>query len=159
MTIELKSLSANELLSLSSQITQELRRRGILRTNNKPLGDYVEWLVSTKLNLTLAGSSNPEIDAVDSVGQRYQIKSRTIKNARRAKPLVQIRNLTEGSFDYLIMAYLNPLYDVEQCLLIPNETVLRYAKYSKHTNAFIFRATINLLSEPSIEDITDKLRG
>jgi hypothetical protein len=155
MVLDLTNLSIQELLALSSEITQELRQRGVLRTNNKPIGDYVEWLVATKLNLQLAGSSNPKIDATDGNGKSYQIKSRMIKNVNRAKPLVQIRNLEAGSFDYLIMAYLNPAYEVQQCLLIPSETVIKHSRYSKHTNAFIFRVSTSLIVESSIKDITD----
>ncbi len=43
---ELEHRSTADLLARYGRTLAELRRRGILRTNNPPAGDYGEWLVA-----------------------------------------------------------------------------------------------------------------
>ena len=50
---------------------------GVVRTYNSPVGDYAEWLVSTKLQLQLEKNSEKGYDAINvENGLRYQVKSR-----------------------------------------------------------------------------------
>ena len=74
--IDLTGLTIDELLATHSVILDELRHRNVIRSKNNPTGDYTEWLVSTKLNLTLETNSAKGFDATDSHGLRYQIKGR-----------------------------------------------------------------------------------
>lgn len=48
------ALSTPELLAGYASRLAELRRRGVLRTNNPPAGDYAEWLVQRALGGNLA---------------------------------------------------------------------------------------------------------
>jgi hypothetical protein len=82
-------LTIRELLQYYADIIDELKRRKIVRTVNNPLGDYTEWLVAQKLNLTLSGNSTAGYDAVDMVGTRYQIKSRRVHPANASRQLSQ----------------------------------------------------------------------
>ncbi len=47
-----------ELLAQYAATLVELRRRGVLRTNNAPLGDYAEWLLHRALGGALANSTS-----------------------------------------------------------------------------------------------------
>ena len=68
-----------ELLRLYSGVIRELKAYKVIRTNNV-VGEYAEWLVSKRMNLTLAPPSEKGYDASsrDESGReiRYQIKSR-----------------------------------------------------------------------------------
>jgi len=77
---EFQLLDDVQLLVQQSTILDELRRRGILRSRNNPTGDYGEWLVSTRLGLTLAQASEKGFDASDQDGLRYQIKARRLSS-------------------------------------------------------------------------------
>lgn len=77
-TVQLDSLSAQELLELHSGVITELRKRGIVRSENNPLGDYTEWLVAHKLGLKLETYSTYGCDAISVDGFRYQIKGRRL---------------------------------------------------------------------------------
>lgn len=63
-SMNLATLSVHELLSLQADAIDELKKRGVLRTKNNPVGDYAEWLVSHALNLTLAKNSSAGYDAL-----------------------------------------------------------------------------------------------
>ena len=69
-------LTIAELLATHSAVLDELRHRNVIRSKNNPTGDYAEWLVSTKLGLTLETNSVKGFDATDLHGLRYQIKGR-----------------------------------------------------------------------------------
>lgn len=70
-----EKLSVRELLQCYVDTIAELKIRKIVRTGNNPTGDYAEWLVAKKLNLTLETNSKAGYDAVDAQGTRYQIGS------------------------------------------------------------------------------------
>ncbi len=63
-----------------ASIINSLYSAGVVRTYNSLVGDYAEWLVSTKLNLHLEKTpiySEKGYDAMDAEnGLRYQVKSR-----------------------------------------------------------------------------------
>lgn len=97
-----KLLSIEQLLNQYTQILDELRERGVIRTENSPIGDYAEWLVAKCLGLTLKKSSNSGYDAIDTEGVKFQIKSRRITPKNPSTQLSAIRNLESQDFDYLI---------------------------------------------------------
>ena len=89
--VDLKKLSVEDLLKLispSSEVIQELRRRDVLRTKNigGEVGEYYAikfynkvdinlYEVSKKLpNLTLAGKTTKNVDALSRDGKIYSIK-------------------------------------------------------------------------------------
>jgi hypothetical protein len=57
----------------------ELQRRGVVRTNNAPAGDYAEWLCAMALGGTLVGNSVPSHDLILRTGVRVQVKARVVE--------------------------------------------------------------------------------
>lgn len=100
--MDLSATSVPGLLRLYTKILDELRHRGVTRSTNNPAADYTEHLVSTKLGLTLAGSSVSGFDALDANGRRYQIKGRRLTRQNKSTELSAIRNLPDHPFDFLI---------------------------------------------------------
>ena len=74
--MNLEELDPIDLLRLQANATKELRRRSIVRTNNNPLGDYTEWLVSRKMGLSRAANSRAGYDSISEAGVTFQIKGR-----------------------------------------------------------------------------------
>ena len=109
---DLKQCSERELLRLHAAIIDELKRRGVVRTRNSPIGDYTEWLVSTTLGLKLANYSAAGYNATDAAGTRFQIKGRWVTPDSNSRQLSAIRNLDKKDFDYLIAVIFDAAFNV-----------------------------------------------
>ena len=99
--IDLTKLSSTELLALYARISEDFRRRGLTRSSNNPVGDLAEYLFCKAFDWTQAGNSKANLDAVDSDGNRYQIKGRRPTRHNRSRQLSAIRDLNGNHFDVL----------------------------------------------------------
>ena len=110
----LNEFAPRELLRLYGSILDDLHSRGIVRTSNNPVSDYTEWLVSTRLNLKLAGNSEKGFDATSySDGLKYEIKARRVTPANKSRQLSAIRDIEGNHFDFLIAV----VYDKKESTL------------------------------------------
>lgn len=158
---EIKSKSSIELMNMYADILIELNSRKVVRTYNSPVGDYAEWLVAEKLNLTLEKNSQKGFDAYESkTKKRFQIKSRWERGnpSPQSRKLNVIRNYEENQFDYLIVVIFNERFDVKEAYSIPHEVIRQYARYSKHQNGYILMAMGQILHDDKVENITYKFR-
>jgi hypothetical protein len=154
----LKKMSVTGLLQTHAAINSELRSRGILRSQNSPVGDYCEWLVAKKLKLTLATKSTSGYDATGTDGIRYQIKCRCINPDNKSRQLSAIRNLDGHDFDYLIGVLFDDKFKVVRAAKIPYAIIGQHAKFQKHTNSHILHLPDKLFGDAHVEDITESLR-
>ena len=82
--LDLSKYSPTEIITLYSSSIKELKRRGIIRTNNVlgDLGEYlaIEYYKNTKglPKLQPAPVGTKSIDAISVNGERYTIKSTTV---------------------------------------------------------------------------------
>lgn len=72
-------LSVRELLASYVAILDELKRRGLVRTRNSPLGDLAETLAVRAYGGTLAPNSEKNYDLISSDGRKIQVKARTVQ--------------------------------------------------------------------------------
>lgn len=142
-----KKYRDKELLKLWSMLMNEMRSRGLVRSNNNPTGDYAEKIVSEKLGLKLAGGSNKGFDAVDSKGIRYQIKARRMTSQKTSRQLSVIRNLAAKDFDYLLAAIFDSEFSLKQLWKIPHGLLKHYATFREHQNGHIL-----ILRGPILQD-------
>ncbi len=157
--MELTALSVAELLKLHSAVGDALRERGVLRTGNNPVGDYVEWLVSNALSLTLTKNSAAGYDAVAADGRKIQIKGRRLSKPNASRQLGVIRNLEKGDFDDLIAVVLDNAYDVVAAYLIPHGVISEHAPHNNHVNGRILHIRGKLLLDSQVVDITEKIKA
>lgn len=155
--MNLAYLQTKDLLKLQSEVMSELRSRGVIRTMNNPVGDYAEWLVASALNLKLATNSASGYDAESEAGKKIQIKARRLSN-NKSKQLSAIRNLDKGDFDELVAVIFSESYEIVEAVSIPHSIVKKYSSYRSHVNAHILHLRGALLSESSVQDISEKLR-
>ena len=102
---DLRAMSELELLQTRGAVIAELRRRGVVRTANNPIGDYTEWLVCNRLGLEIQGNNQAAFDAVDpQSGDRYQIKGR--RSSGNTVQFSSIRNLETHGFDFVVAVVL-----------------------------------------------------
>jgi hypothetical protein len=67
---DLSALSEPGLFSLYRAILAELKSRGVIRTENAPVGDYAEYLVATALGGQLAPNSEKAWDVLGNGGEK-----------------------------------------------------------------------------------------
>lgn len=149
----LKEMRIKELLQLQVSITNELKSRGVVRTQNNPLGDYTEWLVANALDLKLEANSKAGYDGLSKTGVRVQIKGRRVTPKNNSRQLSAIRKYDEQDFDELAAVIYNENFDVIEALLIPHEVVGEYASYREHVNAHILILKGPILSDPRVKCI------
>lgn len=68
-------LSVKHLMRLELSIVKELRRRHLVRTNNKPLGDIAEYVVWLARGGVLEANSTKSHDITTASGHRIQVKA------------------------------------------------------------------------------------
>lgn len=156
---DLRVQGVSGLLSTYATVMHLLRHHGIVRSFNNPIADVGEWLVSTKLNLTLATNSSKGFDALDSSGLRYQIKTRWLATPRSSKQLSAIRDLDSAPFDYLIAVMFDEDFNVDYAAQIPIKFVIDNSRRVERTNSYRFVFSRSMLTAAEITDLTDVLRS
>lgn len=151
-------LTIVELLATHSAVLDELRHRNVIRSKNNPTGDYAEWLVSTKLGLTLQTNSSKGFDATDLQGLRFQIKGRRVTSDNQSTQLGVIRNLEDKDFDFLVAVIFDANWQVRYAAKIPHQAVPLFATYRPHVNGHTMHLRPTVFDHPIVEDLTHELR-
>ena len=136
--IDLSSPSNRELLKLYTELMEELRSRGTVRSSNGPGADVAEGLVAKALSLTLNTASTAGYDGIDPRGRKIEIKCRRLTRHNESRQLSAIRNLDRAHFDLLAGVLFNEDFSVMKAALIPFEVVKQHAVFVKHTNGWKF---------------------
>ena len=149
---DLRAMSEVELLRTHSAVIEELRRRGVVKTKNNPIGDYTEWLVCNRLELEMQGNSQSAFDALDQQGTRYQIKGR--RSGAKSVQFSSIRNLEQQGFDFVIAVIFDEDYSICLAVKVSHEAVPKLARYQAHTNGYNLILTRGAVEQDGVEDIT-----
>lgn len=151
----MEEVEVKEKLKEYAAILNALHLAGIVRTYNSPVGDYAEWIVSTKLNLLLEKNSKKGYDAIDSAsGTRYQIKSRWMHPGKNSRELNVIRNYEENQFDCLIAVIFGNDFEVAEAYKIPHDVIGEYFPYKEHQNGVVVTLGSSFIQNTRVEDIT-----
>lgn len=153
----LAKASVRDLLSLHGGILSELRLRGVVRTGNSPLGDYVEHLFVNAFGWRLTKNSAAGYDATQE-GTRYQIKGRRIGPTSPSRQLGAIRNLPEKPFDVLAAALFDESYTIIRGILMPYHLVIERARHVAHTNSWRLMLEDRCWTLPDVVDVTMELK-
>ena len=152
-------LTVPELLLLHTQIGEELRTRGVLRSANNPTGDLSEYLFCKAFQWKQAGNSHANVDAVGADGTRYQIKGRRITRYNSSRQLSAIRDLDGAHFDFIAGVLFNEDYTVMKAALIPHAIALERATFVERTNSHKFLLRDDVWNAPGVRDVTTELRA
>jgi hypothetical protein len=153
----LSELEPVELLRQYTAVIDELKNRGIVRTNNAPLGDFTEWLVAKRMNLDLAPNSKAGYDAISDAGVKFQIKGRRVTPSNNSRQLSAIRKYEEADFEYLIAVIFDENFSIIEAYLISHEIVGKYGRFQKHTNALNLIMSGAILDDPGIMKVGELL--
>jgi len=157
MKLELEKPHFRDLLITFGRLLDELKKRGIVRSMNNPVGDYSEWLVSRVFRFKLQPNSNRGFDAIDSKGIKYQIKGRRLNSSNKSRQLGVIRNLGDKKFNFLIAVLFDKDFSVLEAYKIPHRLISRYSKFSKHQNGHIMILRGDVLTAEGVERIGKRL--
>ncbi|CAA9213260.1 MAG: hypothetical protein AVDCRST_MAG93-123 [uncultured Chloroflexia bacterium] len=120
-----------------------LKKLGILRSGRALQGDYAKWLVARFLGLRLSESTVEKgLDATDSEGRTYQIKSRIVSDLS-ARTLFDLSD-PRFRFDYLIAVFFDPELEVPGILRVPHEVVIELGSQTRSTFRLYWRGESSL---------------
>lgn len=159
LLVGLPDLSTRGLLAAHCAVLAELRRRGVIRSHNNPTGDYAEWLVSSKLGLTLADKSVKGYDAIDAKNIRYQIKARRTTVENPSTQLSVIRDLAGNDFDVLVGVVFDSEWNVVLAARMTRDAVASIASFRRHVNGHVMHLRCSVLSVAGVDDITSALQN
>lgn len=151
--------STAELLNGYVHILRELRRRGVVRSNNAPAGDYGEWITCRALGGALVDNfSVKSFDLTTPDGQRVQVKTRVVSVPVRHSQL-QASVFRSWDFERAAFVLLREVdYRVHRAVLVPVHVVREKARPADHVNGWRVSMTSDLLDHLEAEDFTPAAR-
>ena len=156
---DLTRLTLRQIFELYAEVLEELKRRGVTRSQNNPVGDYAEDLVCRALRLDRASKSNRGFDAIHKTsGKKYEIKARRLTSGNTSRQLGVIRNLERKQFDYLVGVLFNQDFTVRAACLIPHALVGRFARLSTHQNGHVLHLRDEILCAEDVRRIDELLK-
>ena len=156
---DIAKLPTYDLLALYARIINELRSRGFTRSANSPVGDLAEYLFCKAFNWEQAGNSTPNLDAVDSEGNRYQIKARRLTQHNTSRQLSAIRDLHGNHFDMLAGVLFKEDFGILRAALVPRAIVVDRARFQQLTNSYRFFLRNDVWDMQGVRDVTEELRA
>ncbi|MFC5500673.1 DUF6998 domain-containing protein [Lysinimonas soli] len=134
----LPGLSIGELLTTYRHVLASLRARGMVRTNNAPIGDLAEYCAAIVYDGLLAPNSEKSYDLVAEDGRRIQVKVRVIRSDTR--PTAAFSPLRSFRFDAAVFLLVNDESGrVETAMELSAAEVQEVGKYREHTNGTVLR--------------------
>jgi hypothetical protein len=150
---DLGVLSVEELLRLSREAVGELRKRGVVRTGNAPVGDYAEWLVRQITGGELAANSTKSHDVVKPGGERLQVKCRVVTDpAKRSER--QLSPFRSWDCEAVVIVLFDERFGVRRITRLPTEVVTAAARWQEHVRGWIVFATDELLATDAAIEMT-----
>jgi len=147
-----------ELLELYVAALDELRARGITRSDNIPTGDYAERLVAQHFKVPLEANSAKGYDLVVE-DQRVQVKARRVAANGRHGGFGILRNVAEcefedREFDVLVGVVFERDYAVRAAWWVPWPAVKKHAGFSKRWGAARLRRIAGAIcEEPGVREL------
>lgn len=142
---------AYELITSYLEIKKELSELGVIRTNRLISADFAEWIISKYLDLELC--SNPgekDIDATDTEGRTYQIKSRIVYSLNDTTSFDM--KADKLRFDYLVGVFFSPELKVIGIIRVTRELIEELGSRTGEKD-IRFRWNTNLQKHPEIEKL------
>lgn len=128
----LSQLRVRELLQLEACIVSELRDRGLVRTNNKPLGDIAERVVLVARGGVLEPNSTKSHDVTDQAGRRIQVKAMGGRVAGGSAKFSPFRSFDFDTAVFLVFAA--ETFHLDSAREVGSGDIEAVARYSSHTN-------------------------
>lgn len=157
---DVSTFSESDLFSFYRAILAELKSRGVIRTENAPVGDYAEYLVAAALGGRLAPKSEKSWDVVlRDDGEKLQVKARVVSDPAEPGQL-QLSPFRSFDFDFAVIVLLSTTdYAVVRASKVPRHVVESSAVYRQHVNGKVLFARPEIMGHPLATDLTATLRA
>lgn len=149
---DLATLRVRGLLQLEAAIVYELRGRGLVRTNNKPLGDIAEQVVLAARGGVLEPNSTKSHDVTDQRGRRIQVKAMGGRVVGRSGKFSPFRSFDFDTAVFLIFAA--ETFELALAREVGADAIEAVARYSAHTNGH--QPTLRQIEGLGV-DVTDEM--
>lgn len=147
---DLEHLPVRELLRLWAGALRELRRRGVVRTYNSPIGDIAEELVAVHYGGERGGFSQKTWDV--RVGEELlQVKAIRQTTPTLSGSLSPIRS--EDGYDAVVVVVFTDDLRVDRAVRIPRGVVNDLFPRDVHVNGRRIRLGRRLLEHPDVESV------
>lgn len=134
----LSELTVGELLASYRNVLASLRSRGLVRTNNAPIGDLAEYCAAVVYDGLLAPNSAKSFDLVAEDGRRIQVKVRLVRpDTSRSAVFSPIRSFGFDACLFLLVD--DEASEVELARELSVEEVREHGSFRKHTNGVVLR--------------------
>jgi ADP-ribosylglycohydrolase len=148
-----------ELLAVWGAVMNELRRQGVIRTNNNPIGDLAEALVAANFGGQRGNFSQAGWDVKLDDGTKLQVKALRLTAVSNRQNLSPVRAVAaENEPDAVVVVVFNEDFSLNECLWIDKATV-DLLPVNKHVNGRIIRLNDQLRSLPGVRvvELSDQL--
>jgi hypothetical protein len=139
------------LLAQWAAIMRELRRRGVVRTANNPIGDIAEALVAGHYGGERKGFSNAGWDVTTPEGERLEVKAIRLDEVATRSNLSPVP--PSSTYTAVIIVVFDGDLRVTEAFRVPRATVESLFKPRKRDGARIIRVGRRLRDDPSVETI------
>lgn len=141
------SRTTRELLADWAAIMRQLAARGIVRTNNNPIGDIAEAIVAVHYGGERGSFSQAGWDVLLPDGERLQVKALRQTRATTRRNLSPIR---DADYDAVIVVVFDEDFRVVEGLRIERSTVEEIFPHRTHVNGRIVTVTRKLRAHPQV---------
>lgn len=122
-------LSVRQLLSLEASVVKELRRRDLVRTNNKPLGDIAEYVVWLARGGILEPNSTKSHDITTASGHRIQVKAMANRAAGSGARFSPFRSTDYHTAVFLVFG---SEFDIVEAFEVEADQIERHVRFVPH---------------------------
>jgi hypothetical protein len=135
---DLAAVSVGQLLERYAGILAELRLRGLVRTNNAPIGDLAEYCAAIVYDGLLAPNSEKSYDLVAHDSRKVQVKVRVIRSD--TSPSAVFSPIRSFGFDVGVFLLIDgDRGGVLTARELTAEEVQQAGKHRAHTNGVVVR--------------------
>jgi len=151
MSYEPSQRTTPQLLEDWAAIMRQLRDRGIIRTNNNPVGDIAEAIVAEHYAGQRAPFSQKNWDVLIATGERIEVKGiRQLKGGSRRSNVSPIRG---SDYDSMVIVLLDDDFKVTEGLRIPRAVVEELFAHNDHVNGVVVKVSAALRLHPGVEAV------
>lgn len=131
-------LNVGEILHVYTSLLAELRRRGLVRTNNAPIGDLAEYACAAYYEGELAPNSEKSYDLLAADGRRVQVKVRNVRNDTSAS--ATFSSIRSTDFDVCVFILANAGTNlIEAAYEWTVDEIRDHGRFTSHTNSTLIR--------------------
>lgn len=147
MPADISSMKVTELLRLWAGTMTELRGRGVLRTNNNPVGDVAEAIAHEHYGGRRGSFSQKGWDLEDIAGRRLQVKGIRKTGLSGRTNLSPIR---DSDYDVVVVVAFDTYFSLTATLEVPREVVEELFPIRPYVNGRVITVTDALTHHPDV---------